>query len=160
MAYVGAWVLACLIAAVLAIRDRSGHGLRSPAYWRLLLRPWKLATFIPAIIGLSVMAPWTGDPTWDWIDAGFMSLLTFATAPWAVSTLYRAARKRAGAAQVYVAVCVGLFSASWSYDAYILIRDGIFPPTWASNMAVSSMVYLCAGMFWSLEWRADSGPQG
>jgi hypothetical protein len=155
--YVGSWILACALAGWFVARDRSGYGIRSVAYWRLFTRTWKWATFIPAIIGLSVMAPYTGDPTWDWVDAGFMSLLTFLTAPWSVATFYRALRGRAGASRVYVAICLTLFSASWSYDAYILLRDGIFPPTWASNMVVSSAVYLCAGMFWNLEWRTESG---
>lgn len=66
----------------------------------------------------------TSDPTWDYVDAAFMSVLAFATAPWALGTLYGAVRGRATPEQIYVAVCVWLFSVSWSYDLYLLCRDG------------------------------------
>ena len=50
-----------------------------------------------------------------------------------------------------------MFSASWSYDLYILLRDGEYPGTWAANIAASSILYVCAGMMWSLEWHASRG---
>ncbi len=99
-------------------------------YWRFLARPWKLTTFAVAAAGLIVIAPYTGDPTWDHVDAAFMSILAFGTAPWAVETLYRAVRDRVPRRQTFVALCVWLFSASWSYDLYLLVRDGHYPVTW------------------------------
>ena len=100
-----------------------------------------------------MIAPYTGDPTWDYFDALMMSVLTFTTAPWAVGTLYRALRRKADVAQAYVALCALLFSASWCYDIYLVFRDGIYPATWRANFAASSILYLLAGMLWSLEWR-------
>jgi hypothetical protein len=87
-----------------------------------------------------------------------MSLLTYLSAPWAVGTLARTLRRRATFWQGYLAVWVWLFSASWSYDLYILIRDGAYPPSWLANGCASSILYSLAGLLWSLDWIPGRGP--
>ncbi len=104
-----------------------------------------------------MVAPYTGDPTWDYVDGFFMSVLCFSTAPWVVATLFLAVRRQVGWREVYVAICVWLFSASWSYDIYLVWRDGFYPNTWLANLFASSVIYLCAGLFWNLEWQANRG---
>jgi hypothetical protein len=156
-AYIGVWGAACVIASGLLIARAGRVGLCTAAYWRSLLVRWKVGTFIPAAVVIAVIAPYTGDPTWDYVDAAFMSILAFATAPWVAGMLYRAVRRRASHADVFVAVCVWLFSASWSYDLYLLLRDGYYPVTWWANLVASSMLYLTAGLFWSLEWTPSRG---
>jgi hypothetical protein len=155
--YLATWGLACLSAVLLMVRRRSELELFRSAYWRLLLQPWKLVTFAIAGGGLILMAPYTGDPTWDYFDGAFMSVLTFVTAPWSVGVLYRAAQRRTSTWKAFVAACVWLFSASWSYDLYLVLRDDSYPLTWWSNMVLSSCLYAAAGLLWSLEWRADRG---
>jgi len=73
---------------------------------------------------MMVVSPFTGDWSWDWFDALFMSVLTFLSAPWALGVLVRGVQAKSTSRQIYVALCLWLFSASWSYDGYILIRDG------------------------------------
>jgi len=51
----------------------------------------------------------------------------------------------------YIAICVWMFSASWSYDLYLVLRDGSYPTTWFPNIFASSVLYLSAGLLWSLE---------
>jgi hypothetical protein len=155
-AYLAAWSLSCLVAAAILVARGGTLGL-GRAYWRWLLVPWKVATFIAAGLGITLVAPYTRDPTWDHVDAAFMSILAFGTAPWVVATLYRAARRQVGAVHVYVAACVWLFSASWSYDLYLLFRDGYYPVTWFGNLVASSVLYLAAGLFWSLGWTPAGG---
>jgi hypothetical protein len=150
-------VAACLVAAVLVLRAPRSFAFTGRAYFAFLALPWKLAT---AGIGLAffvLVAPYTGDPTWDRVDAGFMSGLTFLTAPWSVGALYRVARRRLPLRQGLVAGCLWLLSASWSYDLYILLRDGHHPPTWAYNLIASSVLYGSAGLLWNLEWREGRG---
>jgi hypothetical protein len=156
-AYIGAWVLALASAAVVAARSRRTLELWQPAYLRFLAVRWRVVTFAIAAITLTVVAPYTGDPTWDYADAAFMSVLAFATAPWAVGCLFRALRGPRQLAHAYVALVVWLFCASWSYDLYILLRDGVYPPSWLSNMGASSILYVAAGLFWSLDWRPGRG---
>ncbi len=157
VAYLAAWAVACAAALALVARDPAAFSLTRPAYRRFLLVPWKLASFVVAAAGLALVAPYTGDPTWDRTDATFQSVLTYLGAPWAVGTLYLALRGRATAKAAYVAACAWLFGASWSYDLYILLRDGAYPPTWAANIAASSVLYLSAGLLWNLDWRPGRG---
>lgn len=155
--YILAWVSACLFAVLLIIRQRNDIELLQKRYWRYLFQGWKVVTFLIAAVGLITIAPYTGDPTWDYFDAAFMSLLTFATAPWTVGILYRAIYMQAGISQIYVAVILWLFSASWSYDIYLVIRDGQYPVTWLSNMFASTVLYVSAGLLWNLTWRKGQG---
>jgi hypothetical protein len=127
-------------------------------YRRFLLVPWRLVTFAIAAVILVVMAPWSGDPTWDHCDAAYMSVLTFVTAPWALGCLFRGVKGvRRDPTELYVAACAWMFSSSWSYDLYILLRDGYYPPSWLSNIGASAILYGAAGLFWSLDWRPGRG---
>ena len=65
--------------------------------------------------------------------------------------------RRTAWAQGYIAVCLWLFSASWFYDLYIFLRDGAYSPYWLPNLFLSSLLYLSAGLMWSLEWRHEHG---
>ncbi|MDP2795420.1 MAG: hypothetical protein Q8O25_15295 [Sulfurisoma sp.] len=155
--YLVFWIAASIAAAaMLAMRPRH-FSLLTAGYRRFLAQPWKLGTFAVAATGMTVIAPWTGDPTWDYFDAFLMSALTFATAPWATGIFYRTAKGRETAAAIYVALCLMLFSASWCYDLYLLLRDGVYPLTWWANLKASSILYLLAGMLWNLEWRPGHG---
>lgn len=155
--YVACWLLFSLIQLVVFVRRRSQLALFSRQYVRFLSRPWKLTTFVVALAAFVVIAPYSGDPTWDYVDATFMSVLTFATAPWALGVMVRAARGRVARWQVGPAAGAWLLSCSWLYDAYIWARDGQYPPTWASNLVASSVLYACAGLLWSLTLRAERG---
>jgi hypothetical protein len=64
-------------------------------------------------------------------------------------------KKQASFLQLYVAVCLWMFSASWSYDGYIYLRDGFYPPTWWSNILLSSTLYVPAGLMWNLAWTME-----
>jgi len=151
--YAAFWAVATAAASVVAARQRARLVDELPAYGRFLLAPWKLATFALSAGFFVAVAPYTPDPTWDRVDASFMSLATYLTAPWSVGTLYRAARRRIPAASALLAAVVWLWSSSWSYDAYIWWRDKSYPPTWWSNIIASGVLYACAGLFWSLEYR-------
>jgi hypothetical protein len=156
-AYLSAYAVACVVATVLMVRERKSLVLLQPAYREYMQSTWKLLTFSVAAISMIVMAPYTGDPTWDYVDAAFMSILTFLTAPWAVGTLYLALKGRAKALHVYVAVCIWMFSVSWAYDVYILLKLGFYPPTWLPNIVLSSILYFAAGLMWNLQRRAGKG---
>ena len=155
--YLGVWLVACISTFGLMVANRHTLTLFGAGYRAFLLQPWKVVTFAISATGMVVIAPWTGDPTWDYVDAGFMALLTFLTAPWSVGTLYLGLRRRAGPVALYVAACLWLFSASWSYDGYILLRDGYYPPTWLPNLFASSVLYCAAGLLWNLEWHRERG---
>jgi hypothetical protein len=155
--YPASWLIVLAIGIAVAIRHRTRLTLFRLDYWRWLLAPWKLATFVIATSGLIAIAPLMHDPYWDRIDAAFMSMLTFLTAPWAVGVLWRALSRKTSTAEVFVALCAVLFSASWSFDAYQTIRLGVYPDIWQLNLAASSALYVMAGVFWNLHWSLGRG---
>lgn len=155
--YLFSWIVFCFVNFYFLIKNPSEFTLTSTPYLKFLLRPWKIVTFIVATLGIILIAPYTGDPTWDYIDAALMSILTFVTAPWSIGTLYRGIKFKVVNKSEILAVCLWMFSASWSYDLYLLLRDGYYPYTWFSNIIASSILYVCAGLFWNLDWRMNRG---
>lgn len=155
--YIAGWATACLIALGLYLREAPSYAISHADYWRFLAQPWKLTTFVTASAGITLIAPYTGDPTWDYVDALFMAVLTFASAPWTVGTLYLAMRGEKPARQAYVVFCAWMFSASWSYDIYLVFRDGDYPSTWFPNIFASSVLYLSGGLMWNLEYYPGRG---
>lgn len=138
-------------------RERRTLILFQPAYRRYLSSHWKLVTFAIAATGMIAIAPYSGDPTWDYIDAAFMSILAFLTAPWSVGTLYLACQRKGKPSHAYIAICVWMFSVSWSYDVYILLKHGYYPPTWLPNIVLSSILYFAAGTLWNLQRKEGRG---
>lgn len=155
--YIAVWATACLIAVLFVVQNRLTIILLQEKYRNFLNVKWKLATFIIATSAFVILAPYTGDPTWDYYDAAFMSILTFITAPWAIGTLFRFIKGQEKLKIAYVAVCAWMFSASWSYDIYLVFRDGFYPITWWSNILASSVLYVSAGLFWNLEYKQGRG---
>lgn len=155
--YLGVWLLLVLIAGLAMARPTLRFDLFTRAYARLLGVRWKLATFVLTLTAFVALAPLSGVPTWDPVNATFMSVLAFTTAPWSVATVYRWWRGKRRLIHAYTAVVVGLFSASWSYDFYLLMRDGDYPTTWLANLVASSILYVCAGLMWNLDWTDERG---
>lgn len=155
--YIICWGAACLLALLLFIRDRASYALSKRAYRQFIFQPWKITTFAIAVCGIVFIAPYTGDPTWDYFDAFFMSVLTYLTAPWSIGVLYLAMKRKVHLSQAFVAFCLWMFSASWSYDLYLLLRDGYYPITWLPNIFASSVLYISAGLFWNLDWIYGRG---
>ena len=143
--YLVGWIACCLAALAFYIREPGAYAPSHRSYWRYLAAPWKLATFTIAALGITLIAPYTGDPTWDYFDAAMMAVLTFVTAPWALATLYLCARRKLPLRHAFVAACAWLFSASWCYDAYLLWRDGYYPVTWSANLVASSILIYGGG---------------
>ena len=155
--YLASWSLACIIAIFLMFKLRHELDLFQKTYWNGLFQSWKLITFLIAAAGLTLIAPYSGDWSWDYVDAIFMSVFTYTSAPWVLGTLFLAIKRKRNFATAYIAICLWMFSASWSYDLYILIRDGSYPMTWFANIFASSSLYLAAGFFWNLEYIKDRG---
>ena len=155
--YLAVSLLLFVVSLHLVWQKRQTLALTSVSYRTFLLVPWRITTFVLAFFGIVLLAPYTGDPTWDYFDASFMAVLTYLTAPWCVGLIYRELKARRFTVAFYIAVCLWMFSTSWSYDLYLVIRDGGYPITWRSNIFASSILYFCAGLFWSLEYRAGRG---
>lgn len=155
--YTFIWIAACSVAIFLYTRDKNHFALSRKSYWVFLSKPWKIITFIIAATLLIFVSPYSGDYTWDYYDTSFMSISTFLTAPWAIGVFYRFRKGKASFKQTFVAFCLWMFSVSWSYDIYIFYRDKEYPHTWWPNIVLSSILYACAGLLWSLDWKKEKG---
>jgi hypothetical protein len=155
--YIMFWAALCLTALIIFIRNIKDSLFNKKSYWLFILKPWKLSLFIFAIVVLTVVAPYSGDHTWDYYDMSFMGILTYITAPWSLGVIYRFIKRKSSFDQLFVAICVWMFSASWSYDIYIYFRDGQYPLTWWPNAILSSILYFCGGMLWNIEWTKGKG---
>ena len=155
--YTGLWIAAFVVAAILAFRRRHSITLFSGAYGHFLLTRWRLVTAAIGIAAMVVAGPFSNDPFWDPWNGLFMSVLTYLTAPWAIGTLYRALRRQASIVEAFVAACLALFSASWSFDLYWWVRSGEYPVVWDFNLLASGALYVAAGLFWNLEHDRHRG---
>ena len=155
--YIGLWSTSCLVAVLVYLRYRDTFVISQRAYWRFLFVRWKVVTFAIAAIGITLIAPYTGDPTWDYCDAMVMAILTFFTAPWVVGVMYKTATRAIPLRETYVAFCAWMFTTSWFYDTYILLRDGDYPQTWLANIFASTALYVFGGLLWNLDWIPERG---
>jgi len=119
--------------------------------WAFLRAPWKVALFVPAVVFVTFAGRFTDDETWDVVSGGGMSILTVATSWWSVGTLVRVVRRIRPAREAIVAVALALFSSSWFYDGWLLLRDGAYTARWLGNLMLSPTIYLCAGLLSNLE---------
>jgi hypothetical protein len=155
--YTAGWVLCCLVALVITGRSPRAEGPLALGCLRLLATPWRLVTGALATAFLVGAAPYANDSTRDHTVGLFMAIFTYATAPWAVGAMVRSLRGELPRRQFFVAACAWMFSASWSYDAYNFARSGVYPASWAANLAASSVLYVSAGLCWNLVHRPGTG---
>ncbi len=156
-AYVVVWSLATIAAVFAALGTPAIRGELGD-YARFLVVPWKLAVFVPAAIFVTFAGRFAYDDTWDVVAGGGMSLLTYLTAPWAVGVFFRCGKGWRPRWHELLALAACLFSASWFYDGWLLIRDGSYPETWLPNLGVSPALYLLGGALWNLEVDAAGKP--
>lgn len=149
--YLSAWIAFLVFSVGIVTKNWNHFKTDSRKYWPYLTTKWKLVTFAVSGAFISFAGPFTSDPTWDFISGFGMSVLTYLTAPWCVGVIYQFIKRQRALSDVIVAITFWLLSASWFYDGYIWWRDGFYPPTWNSNLLVSSALYFCAGLFWNLE---------
>jgi hypothetical protein len=148
--YMAAWLFACGFAIGIVSKNPAGYVFNRP-YLSLIMQPWKVALFIPAFAFVTFAGQFSFDDTWDVVSGAGMSLLTFSTAPWAVGTIFKASQRSASRQKLTVAIIAMMFSSSWFYDGWLVIRDGHYPSTWLPNLLLSPILYLAAGLLWNLE---------
>jgi hypothetical protein len=153
--YIAAWALFCFVAVLILVWDRKRLLPEWREYWGFLCVPWKLWLFVPAFIFVTFAGRYTNDETWDLVTGSGMALLTFLTAPWSIGLIYQVSAGRRPLRYLVVAIALLLFSSSWFYDSYLLWRDGVYTPRWATNLILSPFIYVAAGMLWNLEAKGS-----
>ena len=141
----------------LAIKRFNHLDIFKKDYLNFITKPWKLITFLIAFISFNLIGPFSGDPTWDLYTSSAMSLLTYLSAPWSVCVFYKFVKKKTDKVTVFIAFVALMFSVSWCYDWYLVLRQGSYPETWFANILLSSTVYIAAGLYWNIEYRPIKG---
>jgi hypothetical protein len=153
--YMAAWISFCVAAAILLVSNRKRLFPELRRYLGFLLVSWKVCFFAIAFAFVTFAGRYTNDESWDRVTGSGMSILTFLTAPWSVGIIYQVLIGRRPLRDLIIAIALLLFSSSWFYDTYLLIRDGAYTRRWAGNLTLSPIIYLVAGILWNLEAQAD-----
>jgi hypothetical protein len=155
--YILLWGSFCVIALVILARDRKRLIPEWREYLGFLSVPWKLCLFVPALVFVTFAGRYTNDETWDVVTGSGMAILTFLTAPWVVGVVYQVFVGRRPVRYLIVALALLLFCSSWFYDAYLLLREGVYTRRWAGNLMLSPFIYVAAGLLWNLETGDEDG---
>lgn len=92
-----------------------------------------------------LIAPYSGDATWDWIDANFMAVLTFATAPFSVGAhLPESPRFGERSARLSWAPVLGCFRRVGAMTSNLLLRDGTYPVSPGTRTSPQARSCICA----------------
>jgi len=157
--YFKSWVTIVLFTFVLSIFKRNQILLLSKKYFYFLFVKWKIIVFLLALFIVSGVGLLWLDPTWDLGISIIMSILTYFTAPYSVGIFYRfikwIERKNI---ELFLAIILTFFSASWFYDGYnYLYLLWFYPNTWFSNILYSIPVYLLWWIIWNLDYSKEKG---
>ncbi len=127
------------------------------SYLRMLLRPWKVVTFLLGMASFVIGALYFVVPTWDVGVSIWMSILCYALAPLGVSlavTGYREQRGLRRGLHFLGSAAIIYFVGSGSYEVYHLIVWDQHPPTYWENVFYSIPVAIIAGILWRYDGTA------
>jgi hypothetical protein len=129
-------------------RSMSASLLPDRAFFRELLRPWKLFTFAVAMVLLLWGAVEFKVSDWDVGVTIIMGALTYLCAPWSVRVLLTCLRERPRSWLLWMlaALLVALAVVDWVYLAYHTWVGNRMYRWW--NLRLSSATYFLAGTFW------------
>jgi hypothetical protein len=118
------------------------------SYLRELRRPWKLATFAVGMAWLIYGALCYDISDWDIGVSLLMGGITYLCAPWSVTTLYHAVRRRPRGwpLQLLAAFIPAFLAVDWSYWLYHS-AVGNRMLRW-ENFKTSMALYFLCGMLW------------
>ncbi|MDQ7009211.1 MAG: CapA family protein [Candidatus Gracilibacteria bacterium] len=157
--YLYLWIILVVCTFILLILNRKNNILFKKEYITFLFQKWKIIIFLLSLFLISLVGLLGFNPTWDlWISI-IMPILTFYTSPYSVGTFYRFVTGiDRSYINVFIAIILSFFSASWFYDGYnYFILLGFYPMTWYSNIFYSIPLYIMAGMFWNLNYSKKKG---
>ncbi|MEM7184268.1 MAG: hypothetical protein AAF518_25440 [Spirochaetota bacterium] len=159
------WLSIFCLALLIAFLHKNEIQQSFRGYLQFLKVPWKLTTFYVAFLFVTFAGYWTNDETWDIVTGAGMSIFAFANAPLAVGIWIRFFcfkfdyKTKPGIIRqlkwMLLALVFSLFSYSWFYDGYLMIRDGSYSIRWYGNLILSGFIYMAAGLFWNLEVTSE-----
>ena len=153
--YLVVYSLLSLICIVLIIRNRRSYNFLTKEYMRFIFTLPRFIIYILGSLALILPVPYLNYHSWDYPIAVFQPIFAYLTAPWAVTVFYKMVKGTARFSEAYMALCMMLFTGSWSVEIYLLFRDGYYMPDWLSNIPVGIVCYVTMGIIWNIPWNDD-----
>ncbi len=153
--YLVCYSLLSLICGILIIRNRQRYNFLTRDYMQFIFTKPRIIIYIFGSLALILPVPQLNYHSWDYPIAVFQPILAYLTAPWAVTVFYKMIKGTARFSEAYVALCMMLFTGSWSVEIYLLFRDGYYMPDWLPNIPVGIFCYVIMGIIWNIPFDDD-----
>ena len=153
--YIATYSVLILIAIVLVIKNRRSFNFLTKEYFQFIFTRPRFIIYVLGSLALILPVEQLKLHSWDYPIAVFQPILTYLTAPWAISALNKIVKGKAKISEVYVALCMMLFAGSWSVEIYLLFRDGYYMPDWLINIPIGICCYSIAGIIWNIPWETE-----
>lgn len=144
-----------LISIVLIIKNRSSYNLFTKEYFQFIFTLPRFIIYILGSLALIIPVEHLNLHSWDYPIAVFQPILSYLTAPWAISVFAKIKKRKAMFSEAYVALCMMFFAGSWSVELYLLCRDGYYMPDWLINIPIGISCYSIVGILWNIPWKND-----
>jgi hypothetical protein len=153
--YLAVYSLLSLMCIVMIIRNRRSHNFLTKEYIQFIFRLPRFIIYILGSLALILPVPYLNLHSWDYPIAVFQPIFAYLTAPWAVTVFHKMVKGTARFSAAYAALCMMLFTGSWSVEIYLLFRDGYYMPDWLGNIPVGIVCYITMGIIWNIPWKND-----
>jgi hypothetical protein len=153
--YIVAYLILMLFAIILITKNRKRYGFLTKEYFQFIFARPRIIIYILGTLALVLPVKSLNYHSWDYPIAIFQPITAYLTAPWAVSIFNKMATGKAKLSEAYVALCMMLFTGSWSVEIYLLIRDGYYMPDWLINIPIGICCYAFVGILWNIPWNND-----
>ena len=154
--YVITYSFLIVLTLAIVLYKRREFNFLTKDYFKFLFTKERLAIYSLGTIALLIPAHFLDIHSWDYTIALFQPVLAFVFAPWSVDVLCKAEKKKAKLSETFTAICLMLFTGSWSVELYLLLRDGYYMPDWLINIPIGIVCFFIAGSLLNAEWKGKA----
>ena len=154
--YLATYLIICLACLFLVIKNRQKYNLFTKEYFRFIFTKERFLIYVLGTVILIIPIPFLKIHSWDYTIAIFQPILAYLTAPWAVEIFCKIEKGLAKVSESFVAICMMLFTGSWSVEIYLLYRDGYYMPDWLINIPIGIVCYTLIGLIWRIKWKEEN----
>lgn len=141
------------VALVIIFWKRKDFHFLTKDYFRFLLTKERFLIYSIGTLSLLIPAHFLEIHSWDYSIAIFQPILAYLFAPWSVEVLCKFEKSQASFSETYTAVCLMLFTGSWSVELYLLWRDAYYMPDWLVNIPIGITCFIIIGSLLNVEWK-------
>lgn len=153
--YLATYSLMMLLSIFFIIKNRRSYNIFTKEYFQFIFATPRFIIYILGTLALVIPVKYLNLHSWDYPIAVFQPLLSYLTAPWAVSVFAKLKKRKARYSEAFVAFCMMLFCGSWSVEIYLLFRDGYYMPDWIVNIPIGICCYILIGNLWNFPLKND-----